>query len=122
MLINFSSDVPIYVQIARQLEEAIFTDVYKEETQVPSTTEISVNYKINPATVLKGMNVLVDDGIIYKRRGVGMFVASGAREKIVTKRQEEFTDKFVGSLVSEARKLNLSKDDVIKMIERGFEE
>lgn len=121
MDLNFRSDVPIYIQIARQLEDAIFTGVYGEETQIPSTTEISVNYKINPATVLKGMNILVNDGIIYKRRGVGMFATEGARARIKANRQEEFTDKFINSLVNEARKLELSKEDVIEMIERGFD-
>ena len=74
MQINFQSEIPIYLQIARQLEEAILMGIYPEETQVPSTTELSTGLQINPATVLKGMNQLVADGIIYKKRGIGMFV------------------------------------------------
>jgi len=122
MDLDFKSDIPIYIQIARQLEDAIFTEIYAGETQIPSTTEISVSYKINPATVLKGMNILVDDEIIYKRRGVGMFVTAGARNKIMNKRKKEFTENFVNSLIDEARKLELSREDVIKMIERSFGE
>ena len=120
MQLDFESEKPIYLQIAEQIEDAIFTGAFKEETQIPSTTEISVNFKINPATVLKGMNILVDDGMIYKKRGVGMFVSSGACESIKTKRQEQFYENYIKSLVEEASKLGLSKNDIFKLIERGF--
>ncbi len=76
-----NEDIPIYIQIAKELEDAIFQGIYKENEQIPSTTEISVNYKINPATVLKGMNILVNEKIIYKKRGVGMFVLQELQKK-----------------------------------------
>lgn len=120
MKLDFRSDVPIFIQIAGQLEDEIFTGIYVEETQIPSTTDISVNFRINPATVLKGMNLLVDEGIIYKRRGLGMFVAKGAGQKIKTKRKNEFTKSFIPNLVSEAIKLGLSKEDLISIIEGSF--
>ena len=72
MQFNFESDTPIYMQVAEQIKDAILSGAFLEETQVPSTTEISVTYKINPATVLKGMTLLPDAGILYKKRGVGM--------------------------------------------------
>ena len=71
---NFEDDRPIFMQIAEGIEDAILSGVFPEESQIPSTTEISVNYKINPATALKGINILVDDNVIYKKRGIGMFV------------------------------------------------
>ena len=120
MKLDFDSDKPIYLQIAEQIEDAIFTGIYDEETQIPSTTEISMTYKINPATVLKGMNILVDEKIIYKKRGVGMFVCQGALEAIKEKRQNNFFQDYVASLISEAIKLGITKDDVLKLIERGF--
>ena len=73
MKINPSSEKPIFMQIAGQLEDSIFTGVFQEEQQIPSTNEISVLFNINPHTVLKGMNMLVDEDIIYKKRGLGMF-------------------------------------------------
>ena len=79
---TLTEDRPIFQQIAEQLEEAILSGAYPEESQVPSITEYSVQYRINPATALKGINLLVDAGLLYKKRGVGMFVASGAREKL----------------------------------------
>jgi len=77
--------------------------------------------KINPATALKGINLLVDDGILYKKRGLGMFVANGAHEKLRTKRKELFYENYVISLVKEAKRINIDKNDIMKMIERGFE-
>lgn len=121
MKLDFNIDKPIYLQLSEELEDAIISGAYKEETQIPSTTEISVNYKINPATALKGINILVDNGIVYKKRGLGMFVANGAKEKILEQRKVDFFESYIKSLVTEAKKLSISKEDILKMLERGFE-
>ena len=81
MNINFDSEKPIFLQIADLISDAILSGAFDEESQIPSITEFSVNYKINPATALKGINILVDSGIVYKKRGLGMLVATGAVEK-----------------------------------------
>ncbi|MFC6182332.1 GntR family transcriptional regulator [Lactiplantibacillus daowaiensis] len=120
MQFNFNSTEPIYLQVAEQIEEAIFTQTFAEGEQVPSTTEISKEFHINPATVLKGMNILVDAQLIEKRRGVGMFVIAGAQARIVEKRRNQFYDDYVKNLVVEARKLHITKDELAKLIERGF--
>lgn len=122
MNINLNIDKPIFIQIAEQLEDSIFTGVYLEETKIPSTNEISALLNINPHTVLKGMNLLVDEEIIYKKRGLGMFVKEGAVKKIQLKRQGQFYDQFVASLISEANKLNMSKEEIISLIERGYKD
>ncbi|MDF2521490.1 MAG: transcriptional regulator, GntR family [Clostridia bacterium] len=121
MLLDFNSEKPIYLQLAEAIEDDILRGIFDEETQIVSTTEISVNFKINPATAGKGINLLVDEGILYKKRGVGMFVSSGAKEKILNKRKEGFFEGFILSLLEEASKLGISKDEIIKMIERGNE-
>ena len=118
MMFSFTDDKPLYLQIAEQLEDAIFTGAYEEETQIPSTTELSVSLQMNPATVLKGMNILVAENIIYKKRGVGMFVSTGAKEKIRRKRQENFCDAYVVPLLEEAKKLGLSANEIINLIEK----
>ena len=120
MNLDFNTDKPIYVQLAEGIEDAILSGAYEEETQIPSTTEISVNYKINPATALKGINMLVDNEIVYKKRGLGMFVSTGAKVKILDKRKVTFFETYITTLVSEAKKLSISKDDILKMLERGF--
>lgn len=118
---TFAEEKPIYLQIEEKIEDAILTGAFSEESQIPSTTEFSVNYKINPATALKGISLLVDSGIVYKKRGLGMFVCTGAKEIILSKRKKNFFDSYVCTLLSEAKKLNMSRDDIFKMIERGYD-
>ena len=120
MKLNFDDEKPVFLQIAEGIEDAILTGVFQEESQIPSTTEISVTYKINPATALKGINLLVDAGIVYKKRGVGMFVAEGAVRKLRQKRKDQFYEIFVSRLVEEAKKLEITDVEIISMIERGF--
>ncbi|ANZ63330.1 GntR family transcriptional regulator [Secundilactobacillus paracollinoides] len=122
MQFNFDSTEPLYLQVADQLEEAIFLNSFQEGEQVPSTTEISKQFHINPATVLKGMNILVDSGFLEKKRGLGMFVTTGANDKIRTKRQDEFYADFVSNLVSEAKKLSLPETAIIEMVKRAYEQ
>lgn len=117
-MFSLTGDKPLYLQIAEQLEDAIFTGAYEEETQIPSTTELSVSLQMNPATVLKGMNILVAENIIYKKRGLGMFVSSGAIERIKQKRQENFYDNYVLPLLDEAKKLGLTENEIINLIEK----
>ena len=120
MKMNFEDERPIFLQIAEQMEDGILSGAFPEETQIPSTTEISVNYKINPATALKGINLLVDGGIVYKKRGLGMFVNTGAVKIIRGKRKEEFFENYITKLAGEAKKLGLTQEEIVSMIERGF--
>ena len=119
---QFTEDRPIFQQLAEQLEEAILAGTYPEESQVPSITEYSVAYKINPATALKGINLLVDAGLLYKRRGVGMFVAPGARGKLRQARRERFYHDYVQRAVREARNLGLTDQDLLELLERGLQD
>ena len=121
MKLDFSSEKPIYLQLAEGLEDAILSGAFPEGEQVPSTTEISVTYQINPATALKGINLLVANGILYKKRGVGMFVSPGAKEQILKQRQDAFYQNFILPLVSEAHKLELSKGQVLELLGKGFD-
>ena len=114
---NFDGEKPIYLQIAEQIEDAILTEAFPEETQIPSTTEISATYRINPATALKGTNRLVEEGMVYKKRGHGMFVSRGAKEKIMEKRKRDFYANFVVSLLEEAEKLGITRRELAAMIE-----
>ncbi len=118
---EISNAVPIYLKVAEKIEDAILSGAFPEDTQVPSTTEISIHDKINPATALKGVNLLVENGVLYKKRGVGMFVSPGAAEKIKQRRKEEFSKNYIRDLILEAQKLSLTKEEVISLIERGYE-
>lgn len=119
MTLDLKSDIPIFLQIAQSIEDNIIKGIYKEETQIPSTTEISIAFKINPATVAKGFNLLVNENIIYKKRGVGMFVCENAREKLIKNRRESFYRNFVVGILDEAKKLDIKTDEIISMLRRG---
>jgi len=121
MQLKMDSEKPIFLQFAEELEDDILRGIFEEESQIPSTTEVAIKLKMNPATANRGVNLLVDEGIIYKKRGIGMFVASGAREKIIIKRRAAFYNNYVLPLVKESKKLNLTKDEVTRMIERGYD-
>ena len=112
----------IYLQIARMLEDDILRGVYQEEEQVPSTNELARGYNINPATAAKGLNLLVADGILYKRRGIGMFVAKGAGEAVKQKRKAAFYDGFVRPLVKEGASLSLTGEELLDMIAKAIKE
>ncbi len=109
---------PIFLQIAEAIENDIIAGALAEETQVPSTNEFAAFYRINPATALKGVNLLVDEGILYKKRGIGMFVAEGAQAQIVTKRRDKFSEEFVQPIVQEAEKLGISASELAAMIHK----
>ena len=107
----------IYLQIAEMIETDILRDILLEEERVPSTNELAKLYAINPATAAKGVNILVDEGILYKKRGIGMFVAEGAKENILNSRRNEFFDNYVKKLLEEAASIGLDKNEVIKLIQ-----
>lgn len=117
--LDFNSEIPIYLQLSQAVEDNILKGIFQEEAQIPSTTEISINYKINPATVAKGYNLLVDSKIIYKKRGIGMFVCEGAKERLIDKRKKNFYENYIEALIAEAKKLDIGIDEIIKMLEGG---
>lgn len=122
MKIRPESEIPIFLQITQGLEDAILAGVYPEESQIPSITEFATTYKINPATALKGINLLVEAGIVYKKRGLGMFVATGAVEALRKKRKEQFYDTYVVAMLEEAERLQITPEELREMMERGWKE
>ncbi|GAJ98256.1 MULTISPECIES: GntR family transcriptional regulator [Geomicrobium] len=107
---------PIYLQIREMIEDEIIEGRLLEETQAPSTNQLVAFYKINPATILKGINQLVDAGILYKKRGVGMFVASGSKQQLLEKRKEHFLREYVEPMHKEAERLSISEDELHSLI------
>ena len=111
---------PIFQQIAEQIENDVISGALPEETQVPSTNEFAAFHRINPATAGKGVNLLVDEGILYKKRGIGMFVAEGARARLVAQRRDLFRDQYLAPLLAEAAKLGISQDELATMLRQTF--
>ena len=111
-----NQDKSIYLQISDMIENDILRDVLLEDEKVPSTNELAKFFKINPATAAKGINLLVDEGILYKKRGIGMFVAQGAKQTVKNKRKSAFYENYVRSLLTEAASLEISEEELIEMI------
>lgn len=120
-MLNLDSDKSIYVQIAEIIENDILAGNLMEEEQAPSTNEFAKVYNINPSTARKGLNILVDEGILYKKRGIGMFVTPDGRKKILKKRQDIFFKERLPEIIKESERLELMREDLIKYIE-NFEE
>ena len=106
----------LFLQIAESVEDSIIDGSLPEEGQAPSTNELAAFFRINPATAAKGVNMLVEKDVLYKRRGIGMFVAPGARDLLLAERRTAFADSYVEPLLTEARKLGLSPDDLSSLI------
>lgn len=111
----------IYLQIAKMLEDSILRGIYQEGEQVPSTNELARQYSINPATAAKGINLLVAEGVLYKRRGIGMFVAPGATAAVKEKRRKALGEEYVLPLLREAKSLGLSKEELLAMVKEAIE-
>ncbi len=107
---------PIFTQIAELLAGQIADGELAEGDRVPSTNELAAFYRINPATAAKGINMLTDDGLVEKRRGIGMFVAGGARQRLLEQRRTEFSERYVEPLVAEAARLGIDVETLISLI------
>lgn len=112
----------IYLQISEMIETDILRGILLEEERVPSTNELARAYTINPATAAKGINILVEEGVLYKKRGIGMFVATGAKENIQQRRRRTFYDNFITKLIREAESIGLNREEIIQMIRENGEQ
>lgn len=122
-ILNADSTKPIYVQIAEWIESEIINGNLESDGKVYSQYQLAEMYTINPATAAKGLSLLVDENILYKKRGLGMFVSAGAKERIITKRKNQTLKHLVQELVLEAKRLNIKETELIEMIkEENHEE
>ncbi|MBU3805380.1 MAG: GntR family transcriptional regulator [Candidatus Fournierella pullistercoris] len=122
MRFDYSESGALYLQIAKMLEDGILQGIYLPGEAVPSTNELAREYSINPATAAKGINLLVEQEILYKKRGIGMFVASDAPQRIQTKRQGLFYDSYIVEVVQEGLRLGLSAQQMNQMIEKAAQQ
>jgi Predicted transcriptional regulators len=114
----FDDRSPIYLQIAEGIKNDIVSGALKEEEQVMSTNQYAAFYRINPATAAKGFQLLTDEGILYKKRGIGMFVSANARTKLLEQRRERFFEEVVDRMLAEARQIGIPSAEIIKRIEK----
>src|SRR5579863_10747247 len=110
---------PLFAQVAERLAGEIADGGLAEGTRVPSANELAAFHRINPATAAKGINVLADDGLLQKRRGIGMFVADGARRRLLARRRAEFTERYLEPLLAEATRLGIDTGELIALIKEA---
>lgn len=106
----------LFIQIAERIEDQILDGSLAEESKAPSTNELASFYRINPATAAKGVTMLTDKGVLYKQRGIGMFVAAGARELLLGERRSAFAERYIDPLLAEARTLGLGAEDLATLL------
>ena len=116
MILNTDSMKPIYVQIAEWLEGEILYENIKEEERIYSQYQLAEMFTINPATAAKGLNILAEEKIVYKKRGLGMFVSPNAKQFIITKRRSQILGRMIKELVMEANRLDVSESELNRMI------
>lgn len=112
----YGGEEKIYLQLARSLEDDIVSGIIREGEPVPSTNHFAEFLQINPATAAKGVGILFKDGLLFKKRGVGMFVAEGARQKILERRQETFRSRYIEPMLEEATRIGISRQDLLAII------
>ena len=113
---NLEENLPIFVRISEGIKDHILSGDLKENEQLPSTTRVSREYDVNIATVNKGYNILVAEGIVYKKKGIGMFVAEGAVEKLIRDRRETFRQRYVYATLLEAKRLRYTTEELQDMV------
>ena len=114
---SFDDNSPLFLQIKARIEDQIINGVLEEDVQIPSTTQIVGFYKINHITVSKGVGLLVDEGILYKKRGVGIFVSKGAKDMLIDKRQQNFLTQYMKPMLAEAKKLGIDTEVLLEMMQ-----
>jgi GntR family transcriptional regulator len=110
---------PLFLQIGAQLANDISDGTLAEGERVPSSNEFAAYYRINPATAAKGINVLIDQGLLEKRRGIGMFVAVGARERLLAERRQRFAEQYIEPMLVEARRLDMDQTDLVSLVQES---
>jgi DNA-binding transcriptional regulator YhcF (GntR family) len=119
MRLDNDATKPIYLQIAEWLETQILAEKIACDEKVFSQYQLAEMFNVNPATAAKGLSTLADEGILYKKRGLGMFVAPDAKAIIVHRRREKTLRQLILDLVLEAVRLEVSEIELAEMIRKA---
>ncbi|MDP8204189.1 MAG: GntR family transcriptional regulator, partial [Candidatus Tenebribacter mawsonii] len=119
---KFDESTPIYLQIKKEIENAIINKSIEEEKAIDSIRIMAKQYRLNPQTISNAINELLNEGILFKKRGIGMFVEKGAQKKLKAKTYDEFIEEDLKKVISKSRSLGISKLDLLKLIENSYDE
>ncbi|MFB7158631.1 MULTISPECIES: GntR family transcriptional regulator [unclassified Lysinibacillus] len=121
MHVHLDGTAPIYIQIAEWLQHEIIADRLQTDEKVYSQYQLAELFNINPATAGKGLTILLEEQLLYKKRGLGMFVATDAKERILMKRRNETLTKMAQEIVLEAKRLHVSDEELLVLIRKTQE-
>lgn len=119
---KFDESIPIYLQIKEEIENAIISEALKEDDPIPSIRLLAQQYRLNPQTIANAVSELLNDGYLYKKRGIGMFVEKGAKERLTRRKSEEFLDTDLRKIILRARSLGFEKQELLKVMDDIFKE
>lgn len=119
---KFNEAIPIYLQIKEEIENAIIADSLKENEAIPSIRSLAQQYRLNPQTISNAINELMNEGVIYKKRGIGMFVGKGAQKKLKQKKSKEFRNTDLKKVIMKSRSLGITKTELKKILDAIYEE
>jgi DNA-binding transcriptional regulator YhcF (GntR family) len=118
--VTLNDEKPVFVQIIGMIEDDILSGTYGVDDLIISTPQISKLLSVNPTTAQRAIGVLTDRGVIYKKRGIGMAVAEGAREMILGQRREAFFERVVPEFISGAKKIGISDEELLKLVKENL--
>jgi DNA-binding transcriptional regulator YhcF (GntR family) len=118
----FKDDSPIYLQLRAYIEEAILTQALKENESLPSLRVMAKEYNLNPITISNAINMLEDEGILFKKRGIGIFVQENARSIIISKKGSEFLKEELALGIKKAKLLEIPKKNVVNLVNEIYGE
>ncbi len=119
---KFDDSLPIYLQIKEEIENAIITNSLKEEEAIPSIRTLAQQYRLNPQTIANAVSELMTEGVIFKKRGIGMFVEKGAQAKLRKKKNQKFHSDDLLKVIQKSRSLGISKNELIATIDTLYNE
>jgi len=118
---KFDESTPIYLQIKKEIENAIINKSIEEEKAIDSIRIMAKQYRLNPQTISNAISELLNEGILFKKRGIGMFVEKGAQKKLKAKTYEEFVETDLQNMVTKSRSLGISKKELLNLIENSYD-
>ncbi len=115
---EFTKDMPIYLQLKKLVEEGILSDTYSSDDSLPSIRSLAQAYRLNPQTVASAFSELVNDGVVYKKRGLGFYISEDAKEKLLKMRRAEFYEKDVREFAKSVSFLGIDVSEICEMLKK----
>jgi len=120
--LKFDENIPIYLQVKEEIENAIISRSIKEEDKIESIRSLAQQYRLNPQTISSAFSELINEGILYKKRGIGLFVQKGAHQKLKKKKSMEFRKKELRKIIQKGKTFGIEKNEIIKVLEQIYQE